>query len=409
MEKTPGATSVGGCYSQNYGIGVHDCSRRRENKSVRNDRFHRSRHPRSRPWLPLVCGFFSVLLGCGGPLSLEFAPTEGPSGEAAPLRVSVVRLIPSGQVYETAVAFGVANPPRQSTLRFAQAGRVSVVAKQTGDRVVAGERLARLFLAGPEAELQALTERKVVAQEEIVSVSRGETSLGDPQRRMRLEEELLTIDRRIQELEREIDLGWIDAPYDGVVAACSVEVGDMVNAGTAGFEVFAEGAPVFEAPVPDRVAAALSVGAAAAVRLGNQEVAARIQSVSPLLDRSSLTRMVQLSTADAADGLSWTPGQSVEVRFRLLTERAGYWLPMSALQGEAGGLWSVYTVVSGEGGDELARRSVDVLLMEDQRVLIDGSVQEGELVVSDGVHRVVPGQRVSPVLSDENAQPSGIE
>ncbi|MEM9352737.1 MAG: HlyD family efflux transporter periplasmic adaptor subunit [Planctomycetota bacterium] len=364
--------------------------------------------PSLRPLWLLACGLVSVLPGCGDLLSVGLPPSTA-TGDAVPLRVEVLRLTPSGPVSETAVAFGVAEPPRRSTLRFTMSGRVSEVTKQPGDRVVAGERLAGLFQAGPEAELGGLTARREAAREELAGMTRGVDSFGETERRSRLEQEIRTIDVRLQELGREIDLGGIEAPYDATVASRSIDVGDMVNAGAVAFEVFEDGIPVFEAHVPDRVAAVLSVGTSAIVALGSQQVAARIASVSPLLDRSSLTRLVRLTPTNATESLAWTPGESVEVRFRLPTDYAGYWLPMSALQGETGGLWSVYTVVRGDTGDELSRRAVNVLLLEEERVLVDGSIGEGDLVVSDGVHRVVLGQRVTPVLFDDNGQPTGTE
>ena len=69
-------------------------------------------------------------------------------------------------------------------------------------------------------------------------------------------------------------------------------------------------------------------------------------------------------------------------------------LPTAALSPGQRGLWSVYVVVGREGYETIESRPVEVLHTEGERVLVRGTIQSKDRVVSGGVQRIVPGQRV---------------
>ena len=53
-----------------------------------------------------------------------------------------------------------------------------------------------------------------------------------------------------------------------------------------------------------------------------------------------------------------------------------------------------------DGGQRVARRDVEVLHATTDRVFVRGALAAGERVIADGVHRVVPGQRVEAVAAE---------
>ena len=83
------------------------------------------------------------------------------------------------------------------------------------------------------------------------------------------------------------------------------------------------------------------------------------------------------------------------------TER-GFWLPNTALMRGTRGLWSVYVVNENQ---RVARRDVEMLYTGGESSFIRGTLTDGETVIVDGVHRLVPGQRVES-LSAEAALPT---
>lgn len=44
------------------------------------------------------------------------------------------------------------------------------------------------------------------------------------------------------------------------------------------------------------------------------------------------------------------------------------------------------------------RRSVQVLYADNQAAFVQGAISADEMLISNGLHRVVPGQRVQPKL-----------
>ena len=57
-------------------------------------------------------------------------------------------------------------------------------------------------------------------------------------------------------------------------------------------------------------------------------------------------------------------------------------------------------VASTDGEDDTYQvqpKAVEILHQESDRALVQGTLQAGDRIVSNGVHRLVPGQRVRPL------------
>ena len=119
--------------------------------------------------------------------------------------------------------------------------------------------------------------------------------------------------------------------------------------------------------------------------------------------------MVSFQVADPIPADNWSFGQSVKIRFLTSTGVSGYWIPVSALSRESSGLWSVLVAdkdmaSDSENGSELKvqRKLLELVQLEDEWALAQGTLAEDELVIVNGAHRVVPGQKV--LATDVSAQ-----
>ena len=73
----------------------------------------------------------------------------------------------------------------------------------------------------------------------------------------------------------------------------------------------------------------------------------------------------------------------------------GFWLPIDALVKGDRGLWSCFAVMSSQDNySEIERRHIELIETKEDRVLVRGNLNSGDLIVAQGVHRLVPGQRV---------------
>ena len=82
----------------------------------------------------------------------------------------------------------------------------------------------------------------------------------------------------------------------------------------------------------------------------------------------------------------------------------GYWLPINSLvksdklNGMASlrGLWSCYALIETEENQNYRaeRKYLELLETQDDRVLVKGTIQAGDEIITDGTHRIIPGQLV---------------
>ena len=290
--------------------------------------------------------------------------------------------------------------PARSVLCAAVAWRRSPFS--VGDFVAEGEKIAELDqgeLANQQEEIgQALT----AAQAQLATYQ----SQNNRQQVARVQQDITRLTAQQKELTRELERGYIVAPYRAQLAERNAEVGDLVPSGRPFFRIFEAAQPIVELNVPTEVASKIEVGQEVGVNHNGEVVQATVASKSPELDTSSRTQLMTLSLTGADANADWTYGDVVEVQFLVATENRGFWLPYSALQREVNGLWSAY-VLENEGEEQtVGRRVVEILQLEAEHALVRGSLAEGDFYVVDGLNRLVPGQLVAGnLVENEFRQP----
>ncbi len=81
----------------------------------------------------------------------------------------------------------------------------------------------------------------------------------------------------------------------------------------------------------------------------------------------------------------------------LTTEtESGGWLPLSALIEGARGVWTVLALRDAQGGALALREVVEVLHVSGDAAYVRGTLNDGDRVIADGVHRIAPGTLVAP-------------
>lgn len=128
----------------------------------------------------------------------------------------------------------------------------------------------------------------------------------------------------------------------------------------------------------------------------DQYYEARVIGPLPELDAATRTRTVVFRFEPSA-AASLVPEQVVRVQLTRTVPTDGFWIPISALTAAPRGLWDCYTVTEGRA----EHRSVELLHTDGERALVRGTIGDGEQIISDGAHRIVEGQRVRPIVSDQ--------
>ncbi len=301
---------------------------------------------------------------------------------------------------------------RRSDLGFERDGLLIDVRVDDGDAVAAGDTLAVLdteplqrrrdeLLAAREATLarRALAEVTLIRRTTLVDQGHASEQALDE---ARFEAQALTAEAErltasIAALDLDLDKSVLRAPFAGRIDARLADEGTVVEPGQPVLRLVETGRLEARIGVPEAAARTLRLGQPYTVDIGGVAGGATLRAVTPALDPT--TRTVT-AVFDLAPQGTLDPAVGALVRLSLseTVPEPGAWLPRSALTEGVRGLWTVFTLeATGDGGAHLVRRAdVEILHAEADRVYVRGTLAPGDLVVADGTHRVVPGQRVVP-------------
>ncbi len=206
------------------------------------------------------------------------------------------------------------------------------------------------------------------------------------------------LDASIADVDVNISKSTLTASFDGIVSTRQVDEGTVVGAGQSVIRLVENAAPEARIGMPVTTASQLQAGDTQALQLGAESFTATVAAVLPEVDPDTRTQVVVFQL-DSAALPSLSPGQTVRADIAETVAADGIWLPTSALTQDIRGLWGAYVVIPTDEGDQYVVRpqSIEILHQESDRALVRGTLQAGTQVVASGVHRLVPGQQVTPL------------
>jgi hypothetical protein len=139
--------------------------------------------------------------------------------------------------------------------------------------------------------------------------------------------------------------------------------------------------------------AQLAVGDALPVSIAGQQFSAQLITKGAVIDPATRTVQLRLALPIESDVIS---GELAYLTLPEHIEREGFWLPLTALTDGIRGLWNVYALVDvGTGVYRIEKRDIRILYATGKEAYIQGAVLAGQHIISDGLHRYVPGQQVT--------------
>ncbi|MEM1253894.1 MAG: efflux RND transporter periplasmic adaptor subunit [Cyanobacteria bacterium P01_H01_bin.21] len=255
------------------------------------------------------------------------------------------------------------------------------ISKESLDEFAYGEEVLQARLDQARSNLQEL--RNGTRQEQILAQQAAVKQL----------------DAAIADLDVTIGKSTLRSPFAGIVSARQIDEGTVVGAGQSIVRIVENVAPEARVGMPIDVASELRVGDIQMVDLGADVYTATITALLPEVDPETRTQVVVLQLEQATVS-QISPGQTVRVDMTETIASDGIWLPTTALTQDVRGLWSAYVLVSTKEDDtvyEVQPQTVEILHQEENRTLVRGTVQQGDRIVSSGIHRLTPGQQVQPI------------
>ncbi|MCZ8186871.1 MAG: efflux RND transporter periplasmic adaptor subunit [Beijerinckiaceae bacterium] len=309
------------------------------------------------------------------------------------------------------------------TVRAQIEGKLLSVEFREGQMVRAGDVLARIDPAAPQAQLDQALAKQAQNQanlanarldleryQRLAATNAGPRQQADQQKAVveQLEAQLRADEAAIASARTSLGYTTITSPIDGRAGLRQVDAGNIVRAGdAAGLVTVAQVQPiavVFTLPQRDLavVPAALARGPVPVDVIdadGRSVIATgKLDVVDNQVDITTGTIRLKASFANE-DARLW-PGQFVSVRVRVGALAGARTVPTPALRrGPAG----PFVYVIGEG-EKVSARPVVTGPQDEERVVITRGLEPGERVVTAGFPRLSEGREVT-VLPD----PSGTE
>jgi RND family efflux transporter MFP subunit len=197
-------------------------------------------------------------------------------------------------------------------------------------------------------------------------------------------------ERSVELTKNSLSYATLVADTRGVVTATLVEPGQVVASGQTAIRVarFAEKEAVVA--IPETLVGRAKDGVATVTLWSeaDKKYVAKLREVAPSADPATRTYLAKFSLPDAGETVSLGMTATLTLADRV-TERVAK-LPLSALYSQ-GGDPSLY-VVDDAGG--IALKPVTVKSYESNNVVIAGGVDEGAKVVTLGVQKLDPAQKV---------------
>ncbi len=301
---------------------------------------------------------------------------------------------------------GVALPARSVDIAFEFGGTVLFLLVDEGDRVEEGELLARLdtsLLAIERRQLQAqLLETQANLRLTEANLARHKTleldGFASQQRRDELEAGRDAVTAGIEQLQATLDGNRIRqqkahlyAPFTGVVSERYMAEGSSAGVARPVLRMLETGNMEAHVGVPRRLAGSLHVGETVSLQLGESFLDGQVLAIGAELKARSHTAKVRIQLPPR----EMLVGSLVELHLDDVISGSGFTVPQAALTASLRGLWRVYVLVP--AGDELHRveaRDVQLRYSGEDKAYVEGGISDADLLVSAGVHKVVPGQLV---------------
>lgn len=347
--------------------------------------------------------------GCGEPEAVA-AEEEA---VVLPVQVQVARAREAYRVREEYV--GRVTSRRKSQLGFERSGRLERLPVDEGDRVAEGDLLAALDvreLAARRRELVAQVDETEARLALARRTTRRQNQLRDSDHTSEAQLDAAVFEERalasrleaaraaLASVDVALELSLLEAPYAGIVTARRADEGSVVSPGEPVFELIEDGAMEVRVGMPPQTAAGLEPGVRIEVSVAGRTAPAVLHATLPSVepDTRTVTAIFRLDE-EPGDPVRGIPdGALARVPVERWVPAQGFWLPVGALAESRRGLWSAYVVSPGEDGfATVDRRQLEVLHTEADRVFVRGTLRDGERIVSGGVHRLVPGQKVRVV------------
>lgn len=320
--------------------------------------------------------------------------------------------------FETETAFireqeflGLVQAGTHTQIGFEISGTIDAITVREGGVVDRGAVLATLDTQTINARREA-SQARVEQIESELELARGRTARQAPLKDSgaisaqayddtRLGEKtiaarLAAAKAELRALDVELQKSTLRAPYDALVGRQLLDTGAVTGPGTPLFSLIARDNREAHIGIAVEQAQSIVPGDPYTLRWRGEPLPATLRSIRPDVNPVSMTTV---AIFDLPEGTPAYDGEPVAVALPRRVEEIGGWLPLSALLEGERGIWTVLRVDAGTHSLTSVREVVQVLHVKGSNAFVRGTLNDGDQVIGDGVHRIAPGTAVRRVES----------
>jgi len=308
------------------------------------------------------------------------------SSELLSLEILEVKMMESYKI--TREFPGKLLPAQQSNLAFEIPGKINVVNVDIGDAVKKGQILAELDNREATAQLKQAKAKYDLALQILNRYkdlrSEGHISIQDLDNA--ISEELIA-KSQYEFYKVKLEQTKLIAPFDGVIQNRYLDTGSVINGGIPIVEILGSKNVEAHISIPLKFIDKLNIGNSYDFKIGNKRPKGVLARLAPMTPGGSDNRLAIFNFDTFFD-----PGSIAELKLSLNMEGRGTWVPIKSLSQSEQGIWAIYTV---NDKKVVVRDLVEILYFEGEYAFVNGTLNDGDLVVLGGAQKIIEGKSLN--------------
>ena len=308
------------------------------------------------------------------------------SSELLSLEILEVKMMDSYKI--TREFPGKLLPAQQSNLAFEIPGKINVVKVDIGDAVKKGQILAELDNREATAQLKQAKAKYDLALQILSRYkdlrSEGHISIQDLDN---ANSEELIAKSQYEFYKVKLEQTKLIAPFDGVIQNRYLDTGSVINGGIPIVEILGSKNVEAHISIPLKFIDKLNIGNSYDFKIGNKRPKGVLARLAPMTPGGSDNRLAIFNFDTFFD-----PGSIAELKLSLNIEGRGTWVPIKSLSQSEQGIWAIYTV---NDKKVVERDLVEILYFEGEYAFVNGTLNDGDLVVLGGAQKIIEGKSLN--------------
>ena len=279
-------------------------------------------------------------------------------------------------------------PVEQSKLSFEIAGKISNIFVDVGDKVLKGDTLAELDNREASARLNQAKASYDLSKQVLKRFEnlrqQGHISIQDLDK---ARSEFIIAKSQYEFFELKLEQTNLVSPFNGIIQNRFLDTGTVIN----------QGAPILEIIDSNNVEAHISlpviyindmeIGKKYDFKIDGRNIKATFSKLAPMSPGGSDSRLAIF----IFDGF-FNPGSIAKLNLKTKKISRGTWVPLKSLSQSDQGLWAIYTI---NDDNTVIRDLVEIIYFEDEYAFINGTINDGDLVILGGASKIIPGKKLS--------------